>query len=85
MPDDLAVTGPEDGRTISMNQDHEVRYWCEKFSRSFKCEKHHLQKAVDKVGNRARDVDRWLIKNHAALAAADLAKNPPPPKRRRLI
>lgn len=84
MPDDLAVTGPEDGRTININQDHEVRYWCKKFSRSFKCEKNHLQNAVDEVGNLARDVDRWLIKNHGSLVAADLA-SAPRTKRRRLI
>ena len=56
MPDDLKKKRPQDSQRINLHQDHEVRYWCKKFS----CTKKELQDAVKRVGDSAADVQRYL-------------------------
>ena len=56
MPDDLTRKGPEDPRFINVNQDHEIRYWCQEFD----CTEKELRDAVRLVGNSARAVRNFL-------------------------
>ena len=56
MPDDLTKKRPQDARRINLDQDHEVRYWRNKFN----CTKKELQDAVERVGNSAAKVQRYL-------------------------
>ena len=56
MCDDLTRRGPEDPRYINLNQDHEIRYWCNEFN----CTEKELRDAVTLVGNSARDVRTYL-------------------------
>lgn len=46
MADDLKNPGPEDGKLISLKQQHEVVYWCMEFD----CTKEELMAAVKQVG-----------------------------------
>jgi hypothetical protein len=46
MADDLKNPGPEDGKRISINQDHEVVYWCMELD----CTKAELMEAIKQVG-----------------------------------
>lgn len=55
MPDDPSKTG-NDRKMISLEQDHEVRSWCE----SLDCTREELQQAVDAVGHSADEVRRFL-------------------------
>ena len=58
MPDDPTKTGAGDRERINVNQEHEVRYWCEKFGvtpEDLKC-------AVEDVGPMAKDVEKELRK-----------------------
>lgn len=52
MIDDPKKKGPADSSRISLSEDHEVRYWTEKFGVS----KETLQAAVHEVGNSAEKV-----------------------------
>lgn len=56
MADDPNNRGPQDRARVSMEQDHEVRYWTEKFGVS----QRQLQEAVDAVGNSADAVENYL-------------------------
>ena len=56
MPDDLTRRGPEDPRYINLNQDHELRYWCNELN----CTEKELRDAVTLVGNSARAVRTYL-------------------------
>jgi hypothetical protein len=56
MADDPKQTRPQDAQRINMNQDHEVRYWTERFGVS----KEKLQQAVDRAGPMVKDVEREL-------------------------
>lgn len=56
MSDDTTNRGPQDRSRISMEQEHEVRYWTEKFGVS----REALQAAVDAVGNGAEAVAKRL-------------------------
>ena len=56
MPDDLTKKRPHDSQRINLNQDHEVRYWCNKFN----CTKKELQDAVSLIGDSAAVVQRYL-------------------------
>jgi len=56
MSDNLNDRGPQDRARIAMSEEHEVRYWTEKFGVS----KTELQQAVDQVGNSAQAVEEFL-------------------------
>lgn len=56
MPDDRNIRGPEDGKLISIKEDHEVAYWCEEFG----VERAELLNAVKHVGVSARAVRIYL-------------------------
>lgn len=56
MADDLRKRGPEDRIRVNVNEDHEVRYWCDKFA----CTEQDLRAAVEEVGVMATDVQRHL-------------------------
>ena len=58
MPDDTENRGPADRSRINTSEDYEVRYWTEKFNVS----RRELEKAVEKVGPMAEDVQRELGK-----------------------
>jgi hypothetical protein len=52
MADDPTKRGPADRSRINVNEDHEVRYWCEKWGVSAD----ELKAAVKAVGPMAADV-----------------------------
>ena len=56
MGDDKTLKGPQDRSRISLSEDYEVRYWCEKFGVTEK----QLVAAVTKVGNSAKAVENEL-------------------------
>lgn len=56
MVDDLSKRGPEDRSRVNVNEDHERRYWCEKFG----CTEDDLRAAVAEVGVMADDVAAFL-------------------------
>jgi len=56
MPDNLATRGTQDRVRINMNQEHEVKYWTDRFDVT----REELQRAVDKVGPMADAVERQL-------------------------
>ncbi|HEX2113372.1 MAG TPA: DUF3606 domain-containing protein [Alphaproteobacteria bacterium] len=56
MSDDPRKTRPQDAHRINMSQDHEVRYWSEKFGVS----EQQLRRAVERAGPMADDVEREL-------------------------
>lgn len=56
MADDLKQTGKADDARISIEQDHELRYWSEKFGVS----REELQSAVAKAGPLVRNVREHL-------------------------
>lgn len=58
MADDLTNRGAQDRSRISMNEEHEVRYWTEALGVS----REEFQRAVDKVGNSATAVRKELGK-----------------------
>jgi len=58
MPDDLSDRGAQDRARISLSEEHEVRYWTEKFGIS----KEELAEAVDQVGSSADAVAVYLGK-----------------------
>jgi hypothetical protein len=58
MPDDLSDRGPQDRARISLSEEHEIRYWTEKFGVT----KERLTEAVDQVGSTADAVGIYLGK-----------------------
>ena len=56
MSDDLKHTGRPDDARINVEQEHEVRYWAEKFGISGE----QLKQAVQRAGPMVRDVQRHL-------------------------
>jgi hypothetical protein len=56
MADDPLKRGPQDRSRISTSEDHEVRYWSQKFGVSAE----QLKAAVRKVGNSAKAVEKEL-------------------------
>lgn len=56
MSDDKNMTGGQDRKRISLEQDYEVRDWSDRFGVS----EARLREAVGKVGNMADDVEREL-------------------------
>ncbi|MCL6711472.1 DUF3606 domain-containing protein [Pseudoxanthomonas sp. z9] len=59
MSDDLTQRGEPDRSRIALNEDHEIRYWTERFGVS----EGRLREAVKSVGNSADDVGEWLKGN----------------------
>lgn len=58
MSDDLSKRGKQDRDRINVGEDHELRYWTEKFGVS----QDELKSAVQKVGPMAKDVQQHLGK-----------------------
>ena len=56
MSDDTSFRSPQDRTRVAMGQEHEVRYWTERFGVS----REDLQRAVDQVGNSVAAVERHL-------------------------
>jgi hypothetical protein len=56
MSDDLTKKGGQDRTHINTSEDHEVRYWSQKFSVSAEV----LKAAVKKVGDSASAVEKEL-------------------------
>ena len=56
MSDDLSRKGPEDKRFINISQSHEVEYWCKEFN----CKREDLERAVNRVGVSATEVEKYL-------------------------
>jgi len=56
MSDDLKKNGPADAARVNVNETHEVRYWCKKWS----CTEEMLRAAVQAVGVMASDVDKYF-------------------------
>lgn len=56
MSDDKSQTGNPDRQRISLSEDYEVRDWSQKFGVS----EERLRAAVEKVGNKADEVEREL-------------------------
>lgn len=56
MPDDLSDRGPQDRSRISMQEDHEVRYW----TKALNVSKERLAQLVKQVGNSVEAVKRKL-------------------------
>ena len=54
MADDPSNRGQQDRQRINVNQEHELRYWSEKFGIS----PDELKQAVDAVGPMADDVEQ---------------------------
>ena len=56
MADNPNKTAPQDAQRINLGQEHEVRYWTERFGVS----KDRLQQAVDRAGPMVKDVELEL-------------------------
>lgn len=56
MADDLKNRGPRDGDRVNVNEDWEVRYWCNEFG----CTEQELRDAVRRAGVMVADVRRAL-------------------------
>ena len=56
MADDRTKRGPADSNRINMGEEHEIRYWTEKF----RCTKEQLVSAVGSVGPIASKVEAHL-------------------------
>ena len=56
MPDDLTGSRPEHSQRITLDQDHEIRYWCKRFD----CTEKELRDAVSLVGDSAATAQRYL-------------------------
>lgn len=56
MVDNPTVRGPQDRTRVAMGQEHEVRYWTERFGVS----REELQRAVDSVGNSVGAIESYL-------------------------
>jgi hypothetical protein len=56
MTDNTADRGPQDRARISLEQDHEVRYWSQRFG----IDEQQLRTAVGDVGHSVQDVEQYL-------------------------
>ena len=56
MSDDTSKRGGQDRTRINLNQEHEVRYWSQKFGVSAD----ELRRAVEKAGTQAAEVEALL-------------------------
>ena len=59
MADDLSNTGKRDDIRINGNQEHEMRYWSEKWGVSTSI----LKQAISEVGPLAKNIESWLREN----------------------
>lgn len=57
MGDDTSKRGPQDGKRINIEQEHEVKYWTERFGVS----REQLQEAVRAAGPMVDAVERRLM------------------------
>lgn len=58
MSDNLHLRKPVDSSTISLEQDHEIKYWCNKFN----CTEEQLKQAVHTKGKSAKQVEEYFGK-----------------------
>jgi hypothetical protein len=56
MADDPSKRRPQDSQRINIHEDHEVRYWTQKFGVT----REQLEAAVQKVGVMVKDVEQEL-------------------------
>ena len=56
MSDDTSLRSPQDRTRVAMGQEHEVRYWTERFG----VPREELQSAVDEVGNSVAAIETHL-------------------------
>lgn len=56
MVDNPTIRGPQDRSRVAMGQEHEVRYWTERFGVS----RESLQQAVNAVGNSVAAIESYL-------------------------
>lgn len=56
MSDDLKERGEPDRSRIALGEEHEVRYWTERFGVS----EDRLREAVEAAGNSVDAVEQWL-------------------------
>ena len=56
MSDDTTLRSPQDRSRVAMEQEHEVRYWTERFGVS----REDRQRAVDAVGNSVSAIEQRL-------------------------
>lgn len=56
MSDDLSQRGEPDRSRVSLSEDHEVRYWSQRFNTT----EDQLRAAVQAVGSSAEAVASWL-------------------------
>lgn len=59
MSDNLQDRGSPDRKLVAMGEEHEVRYWTERFGVS----EEQLRRAVEQVGNSAAEVEKQLRAN----------------------
>jgi hypothetical protein len=57
MADNPNIRGQQDRSRINLSQEHEVRYWSQKFG----CTEDELRKAVEAVGPNAAAVEKSLV------------------------
>ena len=58
MSDDTSKRGPQDAGRVNVHEEHEVRYWTQKFG----CSKAQLEQAVKAVGQMVKNVELELKK-----------------------
>lgn len=56
MADDPTLTRPQDAQRVNVYQEHEIRYWSEKFGVSVEA----LREAVEQVGPMVENVADYL-------------------------
>ena len=61
MADDSSIRGQQDRARINLSQEHEVRYWSEKFG----CSADELRRIVEEVGPMAEAVERRMAGRNA--------------------
>ena len=59
MTDNLQDRGSPDRKLIALGEEHEVRYWTQRFNVS----EDELRRAVEQVGNSAAEVEKRLRPN----------------------
>ncbi|WP_133478960.1 DUF3606 domain-containing protein [Cognatilysobacter segetis] len=59
MSDNLQDRGSPDRKLIALGEEHEVRYWTQRFNVS----EEELRRAVEQVGNSAAEVEKRLRPN----------------------
>jgi hypothetical protein len=65
MADDPNKTRPQDAQRVNVHQEHELRYWSQKFGVS----PEQLKKVVGRVGVMADDVERAISGSKADVSS----------------